>query len=226
MDANKKPTIITFIGNIGSGKTTLVTELYAELCNALGSKFIHPLYEPVEEWKKSGILKAFYEDVHKMALPMQMYAFSSRLRQLKLLITREDPYIIVMDGSIYTDRDVFKEALKDDGHISEAGEKMYEKTFENWEKLVPEHIPSLWIYLNTSPVVCEMRKRSRGRPEEATVDIEYLKKLDAKLEATYEKYKTNGYNIVKIDGTLPVEQIAELALHESLKSLYPKKRIE
>lgn len=207
------PQITVLLGNIGSGKTTIACEI---------SNMLHEtsaVYEPVDEWKEAGILKRLYEDIHTMAFPMQMYAFSSRLRRLNSVIKNDNPPHIVMDGHVIADRTVFKELLREHGHISEAQNDIYEATFKDWETLLPKHKTVLYIYLKTSPSVCFERKKTRGREEEEKgITLEYLEELDDKFESLYRDMLIRGEPIIKVDANNTTIQVTKDCVLEMFKN--------
>ena len=82
--------IYSFEGNIGSGKSTLITLLEKEkkLCDYFLNNIVY-LHEPVDVWatikdhNDVTILEKFYEDQEKYAFSFQMMAYISRIAQLR-----------------------------------------------------------------------------------------------------------------------------------------------
>lgn len=199
--------VIAIIGGIAGGKTTLASKL-SELINDSSV-----LLEPVGEWSESGILDAFYKDPKKLAFGMQMYAFSSRLKNLKYVLeTSEKKGPILMDGHICSDRHVFKSVLKEDGCITPEEELIYEQTYRDWEILVPEHKASVYIYLNTDPDVCLLRAQLRDRSEETSLKLDYLKKLHGKFQRLCATLIEEGNTVYIVDGSKDIDEVAKEAL--------------
>ena len=131
----RKPRVYIFSieGNIGSGKSTLVKLL------SRYNPHYHFLQEPVNIWKEikdsddDNILSVFYKDQTRFAYIFQNFAFITRITTLLALIAKvksifQDKYIIV-ERSIYSDKNVFAKMLYDDKKISELEYKIYNYWF-------------------------------------------------------------------------------------------------
>ena len=82
--------IISIEGNIGSGKSTLVSLLKDTFENTKSNPYdVIFLQEPVDEWENikdsagNTMLEKFYQDQEKYSFPFQMMAYISRLALLK-----------------------------------------------------------------------------------------------------------------------------------------------
>jgi deoxyadenosine/deoxycytidine kinase len=199
---SESPQIVTVLGDIGGGKTTLALALKNEFENS------DTLLEPVKEWKEKGILKAFYNDVPKLAFGMQMYAFSSRMNHLKTVLKEQsDLKWIFMDGHIISDKRVFKETLRESGHICDTQDLIYRETYRNWKMLVPEHKPMFYIYLKTSPETCLDRIKERNRGEETGISLEYLRNLDNHFDRLHQHLLNKNRQVILIDGNQDKDQV-------------------
>lgn len=194
--------IYSIEGNIGSGKSTLVSHLKDTLQNivierdsnnhedvTIFSDGVQPnnidnkipiiyLQEPVDEWAdvkdKSGepILTKFYKDQEKYAFSFQMMAYISRTALLRKTI-RENPHsIIICERSVFTDHNVFAKMLHDDEKIEEVDYIIYKKWFDEFIKDTPI---SCSFYLKVTPENCYKRVAKRAREGEV-IPIEYLQK--------------------------------------------------
>ena len=118
---NSIPKIITIEGNIGSGKSTLVSKLEEIFKNNTDYYF---LQEPVSIWNtikdENGvtILEKFYNETEKYAFQFQMMAYISRLSILREAIKNKKAKYIITERSIYTDSNVFAKMLYDDKKIT------------------------------------------------------------------------------------------------------------
>ena len=80
---NKNPIVISIDGNIGSGKSTLISEMKKQMKD---NKNIIFLQEPVNDWisltddKNDNILNKFYQDKDRWAYVFQNFAFITRAR--------------------------------------------------------------------------------------------------------------------------------------------------
>lgn len=82
----KATSTVIILGNIGSGKT-LQTEL---LSKVLPQESCIPIYEPVDEWRKSKILDAFYANPKELAGMFQVYTLSSRAARIDKAIQEHE----------------------------------------------------------------------------------------------------------------------------------------
>lgn len=178
-------------GNIGCGKSTALEHL-AALRPELAT-----FPEPVEEWGE--LLARFYRDPAQWAL-----AFS-----LKVLLSfgrpgahRQGPCVV--ERSPVSCRHVFSQLLFNEGKM----------TPEEWD-LFKEYCdvlgwaPDVIVYVQTPADECHRRMEQRGRPAEAGVDLQYLKRLDFQYE-TMLRY--SDVPVVRIDGTAPPEEVARAVL--------------
>src|SRR3989304_3770362 len=86
---------IAVAGNIGVGKSTLVTLL----CEQLGWQ---PFYEPVTE---NPYLVDFYADMRTWAFHSQIFFLTHRLRAHRQLL--DHPTSAIQDRSVYEDAEIF-----------------------------------------------------------------------------------------------------------------------
>ena len=121
---SKIPKIISIEGNIGSGKSTIITFLSNNLSNYLKINHsnhlkIEFLEEPVKEWNNFtdndgvNIIENYYKDQKKYAFQFQMMAYISRVTQLKEAISKGFD-VIFIERSILTDKNVFAKMLYDE----------------------------------------------------------------------------------------------------------------
>lgn len=179
-------TFYSFDGNIGSGKSTVVSNLKSKLENSNTNKYIYYfLQEPVDEWNTicdtSGIniLTKFYANQEKYSFAFQMMAYISRLAQLKETISEiindknfslNNRYFVFSERSVFTDRNVFAKMLYDSGKIEEIEYQIYNKWFDNFIKELPE---IKYIYIQTSPDIAYERILKRNREGES-IEKEYI----------------------------------------------------
>jgi deoxyadenosine/deoxycytidine kinase len=172
------PTIISVEGNIGSGKSTLVSEMKKVLPSLLNNKIFF-LQEPVDEWEKirdtngESIITKFYRDQNKYAFSFQMMAYISRLKTLMETIDKiPSNAVIICERSVWTDKHIFAKMLYEDGNIEEINYIIYNKWFDFFIK--GSSLDGI-IYLNTDPNTCLERVLKRKRDGEK-IPLEYLEK--------------------------------------------------
>jgi deoxyadenosine/deoxycytidine kinase len=187
------PIIISFDGNIGSGKSTKVKDI-EEYYNAQGRKDILFIQEPVDAWNsvvdENGvtILSNYYKDKKRFAFRLQMLAYISRLALLRDAIKKGYKYIIT-ERCVGTDRNVFSKMLYDKGDIEHDEYIIYKKWYDEFISDVP--IGAI-VYIKASPEICLKRVNIRAREGE-NIPLEYLKECDK-----YHDEWINSENIPKL----------------------------
>jgi deoxyadenosine/deoxycytidine kinase len=164
--------IISIEGNIGSGKSTIVSYLKQFSKN----NFIF-LQEPVDEWTsvcdKNGesILSHFYRDSKRYSFQFQMMAYISRLNLLRSVIKENPNAVIITERCLYTDKFVFAKMLYDKGDMTDIEYTIYNKWFSSF---IDDIEPCGIIYIKTMPETCFVRINKRNRDGE-NIPLEYLK---------------------------------------------------
>lgn len=174
------PHIFSIEGNIGSGKSTLVSSIKTSYAKKyINGREVICVQEPVSVWNdikdKSGttILEKFYADQDKYAFSFQMMAYISRLAILKETIEKNPDAIIITERCTDTDKHVFAQMMYDSGKIEDINFAIYLKWYECFLKEVPVvgH-----VYVKTDPTMCDERIKKRSRTGEDGIPLEYLDK--------------------------------------------------
>ncbi len=193
--------IISIDGNIGSGKSTLVSDLKERFKDAKNICF---LQEPVDLWNTIRdendvtILENYYKDQHKYAFSFQMMAYISRLSMLKNEIHKNKYDIIITERSTNTDRYVFAKMLFDDKKIDKIQYAIYLKWFDEFIEELPQIEV---IYVRTTPKVAHERVKKRAREGESVIELEYLERCHQYHEEWLSREK--GLNLV-FDGNINI----------------------
>ena len=188
------PVIVSFDGNIGSGKSMTCYEyeqylkkrMSGEIGDSTSAVFpsitsideICFLDEPVALWNqvcdKDGvnILTNLYKDIRANAFKFQMMAYISRLSLLRKAVNNPKIKLIITERSVETDRNVFAKMLYDVGDISHDEFQIYTLWFDEFLTDVPL---SGIVYINASPDVCLARIGKRARAGE-TIQSDYIQR--------------------------------------------------
>lgn len=188
------PVIVSFDGNIGSGKSLTCYEYEQYLKKRMTSSIDNGeitfptitsfeeevcfLDEPVALWNqvcdKDGvnILTNLYKDIRANAFKFQMMAYISRLALLRKAVKNPKIKLIITERSVETDRNVFAKMLYDVGDISHDEFQIYTLWFEEFLTDVPL---SGIVYINASPDVCLTRIGKRAREGE-TIQPDYIQR--------------------------------------------------
>lgn len=174
--SQSKVILVSFDGNIGSGKSTMMKkahEFYRGRSNIIFAE------EPVEKWKlikdKNGteMLKLFYQDQEKHAFKFQIMAFVSRLAGLREIV-KSNPdknIVIITERSLYTDKEIFAKMLYDQGKMSDVEHQIYLTLFDEFAL---EFEVNKVVYIRTDPVNCHERIHLRAREGEDLIPLAYL----------------------------------------------------
>jgi len=178
---------ITVAGNIGAGKSTLVTLL----CNRLGWK---PFYEPVAE---NPYLSDFYSDMQTWAFHSQVYFLIHRLRTHRKLI--DHPTSVIQDRSVYEDAEVFAKNLYRQGFIQERDYITYQDLYGVLTTFLPP--PDLVLYLRASVKVLFEHIEQRKRHFERRITTDYLSQLNELYEIWI-----SSFNLCPVL-TIPIDEL-------------------
>jgi deoxyadenosine/deoxycytidine kinase len=165
---------IAVAGNIGVGKSTLVTLLSERLA-------WKPFYEPVGE---NPYLADFYKDMRQWAFHSQVFFLTRRLRIHRQLVN--DPASAIQDRSVYEDAEVFANNLYRQNLISERDYHSYRELYQVLIEFLPP--PDLVIYLRASVPTLVERISQRGRDFEREIAPQYLAQLNVLYEDWIEHF--------------------------------------
>ncbi len=159
------PTLfVTIAGNIGVGKSTLVSLLSRKLG-------WEPVFEAVAE---NPYLVDFYEDMNRWSFHSQVYFLVRRLKQHHDLL--QQPNAVLQDRSVYEDAEIFARNLFRQGHLSERDWLSYFELYQTLAHLLKP--PDLVIYLRASTPTLRRRIVGRGREYERNIADSYLQDLN------------------------------------------------
>ncbi len=164
---------VAVAGNIGVGKSTLVSML----CTRLGWQ---PFFEPVGE---NPYLADFYRDMHQWSFHSQIFFLTRRLRSHRELL--DHPTSAIQDRCVYEDAEVFAQNLFLQGLMDERDYASYHELYRVLSEFLPP--PDLVVYLRASVETLRQRITHRGRDYERTISPEYL----AQLNLLYEDWIAN-----------------------------------
>ncbi len=170
-----KKRFIAIAGNIGAGKT----ELVSFLCRKYGLK---PFFEPNDT---NPYLADFYKDMKQYAFRSQIYFLSHKFRLHRAL--EQESGTVVQDRTIYEDAEIFARNLHKRRFIDKRDWETYSELYETISRsLAP---PDLMIYLKASLPTLKKRIAGRGREMEADIPDSYLRNLNALYEEWFERYR-------------------------------------
>ncbi len=218
---------IGIMGNLFSGKTTLMNALAAdpykaELEQLLGTAETHAFSERVEKGSLTDqCLALFYKDRVANIFPTEtafLYMRVLQQREIRHLMTRESRsgVLILEDRPFLDGPEVFVKRMIESGEMPAAHARLYNTLFYQLLQVERVRLPDLTVYLRTEPDVLEKRRlkdAEEGDPYASTITLQYLReihqgyeKLAVHWRETLRKYQE--YAIVPPDAdilTLPAE---------------------
>ena len=187
-------------GNIAAGKTSLGLQL--DKTGKLGF-----LQEPVEQWRDSKLLPLYYADPERWAFTLQIVAFNTRAKTWDEVLALTDHSKILMERSVFSDKNVFARLMCELGYMNDAERTGYN---DMWDFVASKWAvrPEKIFYLDTPPEVCLARIAQRGRLEEQGIKkpfLEHLKRL-------HDEWLFDADDVILLDGLLSVEAFVEKVL--------------
>ena len=184
MSNNNGCTIISIEGNIGAGKSTIVSALEElvknNMNNYIAQKKVVFLQEPVDTWLSikdengESILSKFYKNQSQFAFSFQMMAYISRQSLLNKTMRENPNSIIITERCIHTDKNVFAKMLYDSGKINKIEFEIYSKWFNEFAENTKYQGH---IYINVDYNTSSRRINKRDREGE-NIPIEYLRNCE------------------------------------------------
>ncbi len=201
--ADPKKKFIIVDGVIGAGKTTVISLIEKEI-NKERNKYdnlkVKAIYEPVKLWNDTGVLQYFYKDIPNHCYEFQTYSFITRIESvIEELYNNQDADVYILERSIWTDKYIFLELLKDS--IGELRMTMYNKWWTMWSYIMPMRVDK-WVLLDTSLEESLRRINSRNRDGETAIDKEYQTNLYVKHIEFYDTLQKENKPVVIIDSTI------------------------
>lgn len=186
-------------GNIGSGKSTFLNLIKAQLPQ------IEVIPEPVGEWQsvsnRFNLLEQYYREPSRWAFTFQINAVLSRMTGLRKLLERmqaeeQQRRIYFSERSVVADREIFARLLHQELSMSDMEHALYLNMYDGLESLFEAPRLHKYIYLRTSPQKCLQRMAKRARSEETTVSLDYL----GKIHRLHEDWLSREPHTLVIDG--------------------------
>ncbi len=187
--------MICIEGNIGVGKTTLISKLTDGIPDA---EFV---FEPVDTWKNiksnegENMLQKFYDDQERWGYSFQTLAYITYMKEIEDTIRNSKANKIVLDRSLDTNKYIFEKMLYNNGKISEIEHQMYNLWYDFYNKYVRKDFNNIIIYLRCEPEVALERIKKRGRIEEKDISLEYLRQI----HNYHDEWLLNKDNVFVVD---------------------------
>lgn len=155
--------VFTIDGNIGAGKTTILS--------ILNTRYGIPInHEPIDKWRI--FLDTFYNDSIKNTFQFQIRIWLDRCN---ITTNLDNPHELSgIERSPIFIKHTFIQAAKDTHLINESEHSLLDELHSTSDKLWTNNT---YIYLRSSPQQCIERIKKRDRVCEASVSLEYITNL-------------------------------------------------
>jgi deoxyguanosine kinase len=154
---------IAIEGNIGAGKTTLATQIAADL----DARLI------LEQFEDNSFLPKFYTDPDRYAFPLELSFLADRFQQLKNQLGTPDLFqqLTISDYFIHKSLIFARKTLAVDEFT------LYSKLFSIIDGALPKPELLVYLYLEIDKLTQNIRKR--GRDYEQNIDKSYLERIQS-----------------------------------------------
>lgn len=159
---------IAVAGNIGVGKTSLVSYMASEYG-------FQPVFEP---YLANPYLDDFYAEMERWSFHSQMWFLAHKYRLHREL--EDTPGTLIQDRTIYEDAEIFATHLHRSGRMSDRDFATYRELYEAMRRSLRP--PDLMIYLRCSVRSIRGRIKRRGRASEQAIPLPYLRSLNGLYE--------------------------------------------
>ncbi len=205
---------VIIAGNIGVGKTSLVSLLSAKLDWV-------PYFEPEAA---NPYLADFYKDMYGWSFHSQVFFLSRRLKSHYEI--SQYSRTVIQDRSVYEDAEIFAKNLHLQGYINTRDFSTYCDLYQTLLEFLPP--PDLVIYLRASVPVLMKRIRQRGRDYEKNISAEYLEDLNKLYESWIAEFTLCPVLTIPADNMDFVEKEThlELIIHKVQEKLTGKEIVD
>jgi len=209
-----RPLTVHVEGIVGTGKSTMLKAFDNHHGTAAA---VDVLPEPVDQWTNlngTDVLDLIFTDPQRWGATQEFLTFNSMMNEH----LRKFGHVKAMERSIHSARLSFVETLHREGKMSDPEYAI----LDDWYRFLtnqelPRH-PSgfdtdadLIVYLQISPEAAYERINGRGRPEEATVKMSYLRHL----QQTHDDWLLHG----KSGYPVPAKRVLAMSTEHSLEEM-------
>ncbi len=190
-------------GNLGSGKTSLVSML----CREFNGK------EIMESFENNPFLPLFYENPDRYAFTVELFFMTERYKQLQAHLSNPDLF------SNHTIADFFftKSLLFARKNLGADEYRLFQMLFSVLDKSFPN--PDILVYLHRDTSHLLKNIKERNRPYEQTLKADYL----LKIQDSYFEYLRNitSYPVLILD-IQDMDFVKNPTSYETIKFLISK----
>jgi deoxyadenosine/deoxycytidine kinase len=133
--------------------------------------------------------------MQRWSFNLQIYFLNSRFRQI--IRIRKSGKAVIQDRTIYEDAYIFAPNLHEMNLMTTRDYQNYRDLFELMSTFIQP--PDLLIYLRASVPTLVRQIQKRGREYEASIRLDYLKRLNERYEAWISQYDIGKFLVFDVD---------------------------
>lgn len=181
--------VISVIGNVASGKTTLARGLADKLPG---------FFLDCDPFVENPFLETYAKNRSRWALATELHFTLSRYKQLSQEFAKDRRQPIIIDSGLAMGIGVY---VKQHLHAKTMTHDEYDLFRELTSILIPkEHFyPDIALFTKCSVSTCLHRVKDRGRDFEKYYDTEYLTKLEQSLVELQANFHKHGVPVITLD---------------------------
>lgn len=168
---NQPHALITIIGPIGSGKTTIAHLLSEEL---------HLPLIDADLYEENPFLSSYVQDTPRWSFATELFFTIQRIKKLSTLPRLLQKSPVIVDSGLIMSSQVYAKNHLIQGTMTAAEWDFYHEIINDYQKLLPE--PNLIIYLQADVQTQRNRIKKRGRSFETGYQLSYLSQITDRLE--------------------------------------------
>ena len=181
---------IFVMGNLGSGKSTLVGGLEREIP---GSIVIN------ERFKENPLLRPFTSNPSRYSLSLQMMFLVDYIMAWEARPRDKSEQTTLVDAGVWTNLYVFTRAMVDRGLMTLDNYSDFMAIATSIIATVRYPEPDIVVHVTTLPKTCLTQIKDRGRDFEQSISLDYLKTLDALLWQMNTQYRGRGKMVITVN---------------------------
>lgn len=182
-------------GNIGSGKSSLLKLIEKNRDD------VTIIYEPVDEWRESGLFEKYYKDPKTYGFKFQLNVLYTRFKNIKEKL-KNAKSIVFIERSGLADLTCFINIMRQNKDLAEDEYELLENIYKFVLSDLDIIMKATVIYLRTSVDTCIERIKKRDRNGECHITKKYLEQLEYAHDNDLITYlKDINVEVKTIDGT-------------------------
>ncbi len=204
---------ISFEGNIGVGKSTILSEVH----NHFRYTDISYAWEPLDEWDENGFLNDMYSKNIQHA-EFQHMVISSMFQKSFMGLSQSN--ILIQERSMDAALEVFTKSNVKNSRSMELLKYSYDKLKQSLQEAFS--IQTFRIYLRVPPHIAFARVSKRSRSSESSISEEYINTINDSYEE-WLCFSSPDSSVIIIDASRDIEEVTRDVIKAVTSIIQPKR---